>query len=85
MIAQAIVYFRSRTERERNELKRIIRDVHQAEKEADYIEHALKKKAFTVVDVPVDLFHIVRVAEIIGGIADDAQNTADRMRIMIAR
>jgi len=85
MAAQAIVYFRSKTERERSELKQIIRDIHKSEKEADHIEHGLKKKAFAVVDVPVDLFHIVRVAEIIGGIADDAQNTADRMRIMIAR
>ena len=85
MAAQAIIYFKTRTENERKKLKSIIRDIHQAEKEADHLEHELKKKAFAVVKDAVGLFHVVRVVELIGEIGDDPQNTADRMRTMMAR
>ena len=85
MAAQAIVYFRSSTEDERNKLKSIIRDIHQAEKEADHLEHELKKRAFAVLKDPVEIFHLVRLVEIIGEIGDDAQNASDRMRTMMAR
>jgi predicted phosphate transport protein (TIGR00153 family) len=85
MAEQAIVYFKSSTEKNRDKLKSIIGDIHQAEKEADHLEHELKKQAFAVLKDPVDIFHVVRLVEIIGDIADDAQNASDRMRTMIAR
>jgi len=85
MAEQAIVYFKSSTEKNRDKLKSIIADIHQAEKEADHLEHELKKQAFAVLKDPVDIFHVVRLVEIIGNIADDAQNASDRMRTMIAR
>ncbi len=85
MAEQAIVYFKSSTEKNRDKLKSIIGDIHQAEKEADHLEYELKKQAFAVLKDPVDLFHVVRLVEIIGNIADDAQNASDRMRTMIAR
>ena len=85
MAEQAIAYFQSSTEENRNRLKSTIRDIHQAEKEADHLEHELKKEAFALLKDPVDIFHIVRLVEIIANIADDAQNASDRMRTMIAR
>jgi hypothetical protein len=85
MAEQAIVYFKSSTEKNRDKLKSIIADIHQAEKEADHLEYELKKQAFAVLKDPVDIFHVVRLVEIIGNIADDAQNASDRMRTMIAR
>ena len=85
MAEQAIAYFESSTEENRNRLKSTIRDIHQAEKEADHLEHELKKEAFAVLKDPVDIFHIVRLVEIIANITDDAQNASDRMRTMIAR
>jgi hypothetical protein len=85
MAEQAIFYFKSSTEENRDKLKSIIRDIHQAEKEADHLEHELKKQAFAILKDPVDIFHFVRVVEIIGNIGDDAQNASDRMRTMIAR
>ncbi|MEE9526590.1 MAG: DUF47 family protein, partial [Syntrophobacteria bacterium] len=48
MAEQAILYFKSSTEKNRNKLKSIIGDIHQAEKEADHLEHELKKQAFAV-------------------------------------
>ena len=85
MSEQAIVYFKSSTEENRDKLKSIIGDIHQAEKEADHLELELKKQAFAVLKDPVDIFHFVRLVEIIANIADDAQNASDRMRTMIAR
>jgi predicted phosphate transport protein (TIGR00153 family) len=85
MAEQAITYFESSTEENRNRLKSTIRDIHQAEKEADHLEHELKKDAFALLKDPVDIFHVVRLVEIIANIADDAQNASDRMRTMIAR
>ena len=85
MSEQALVYFKSGTEDQRNKLKTIVRDIYQAEKEADHLEHELKKKAFALLKDPVEIYHIVRVVEIIGDICDHAQNASDRMRTMIAR
>jgi predicted phosphate transport protein (TIGR00153 family) len=85
MSEQAIVYFRNSTEENRNKLKSIIRYVYQAEKEADHLEHELKKKAFAELKDPVEIYHVVRLVEIVGDICDHAQNASDRMRTMIAR
>ena len=85
MAEQAMVYFKNSTEKNRDKLKSTIRDIHQAEKEADHLEYELKRQAFVVLKDPVDLFHFVRLVEVIANIADDAQNASDRMRTMIAR
>jgi predicted phosphate transport protein (TIGR00153 family) len=85
MAEQAMVYFKSSTEENRDKLKSTIRDIHQAEKEADHLEYELKRQAFVVLKDPVDLFHFIRLVEVIANIADDAQNASDRMRTMIAR
>ncbi|MCG6919390.1 MAG: TIGR00153 family protein [Deltaproteobacteria bacterium] len=85
MSEQALVYFRNSTEENRNKLKSTVREIYQAEKEADHLEHELKKRAFAALKDPVEIYHIVRLVEIIGDICDHAQNASDRMRTMIAR
>jgi predicted phosphate transport protein (TIGR00153 family) len=85
MSEQAMAYFKNSTEENRNKLKSIVRDVYQAEKEADHLEHELKKNAFTLLEDPVEIYHVVRLVEIVGDICDHAQNASDRMRTMIAR
>ena len=85
MSERALIYFRNSTEENRNKLKSIVREVYQAEKEADHLEHELKKRAFAALKDPVEIYHIVRLVEIVGDICDHAQNTSDRMRTMIAR
>ena len=85
MSEQAMAYFKNSTEESRNRLKSIVRDVYQAEKEADHLEHELKKNAFALLEDPVEIYHVVRLVEIVGDICDHAQNVSDRMRTMIAR
>jgi hypothetical protein len=45
----------------------------------------LLKKVFNMEADGVTVFHLVRLAEIIGSIADHAQNAGDIMRAMLSR
>jgi uncharacterized protein Yka (UPF0111/DUF47 family) len=49
------------------------------------LEREMKLRIFREVSDPLAVFHMVRVVEIVGKIADHAQNASDRMRAMIAR
>jgi len=85
MVAGAREYFRSYSERKRVEVKVIIRNVRQQEHEADQIEAEIKRQVFDKELNPVTVFHMIRLAEIIGSIADHAENAGDMMRAMLAR
>ena len=63
----------------------MIRNIRNHEGEADNLERELKFKIFGVIKDPLTVFHLVRLIEIVGDIADHAQNASDRMRAMIAR
>jgi predicted phosphate transport protein (TIGR00153 family) len=85
MVDLATQYFRKRYEKTRQEIKSIIRDIRQHEHEADVVERELKHKIFSTMKDPIQIYHLVRLVETIGSIADHAQNAADMMRAMIAR
>jgi uncharacterized protein len=85
MVAEARLYFKTYDERQRVKVKEIIREIRKKEHEADHFERELKRKAFLMEDNPVAVFHAVRLAEIIGSIADHAENAGDMMRAMLAR
>jgi uncharacterized protein Yka (UPF0111/DUF47 family) len=55
------------------------------ENKADQMEAVIKRKAFALQNDPITIFHMVRLAETIGSIADHAQNAGDMMRAMIAK
>ena len=42
-------------------------------------------QVFSLEKDPIGLFHTIKLAEIIGSIADHAENAGDMMRAMIAR
>lgn len=85
MVAEARVYFRTYSEKQRNVVKGIIRTVREQENKADQVEAAVKRMAFNLGFDPVTVYHTVRMAEIIGSIADHAENAGDMMRAMLAR
>ena len=66
-------------------IKNIIHTLRQKEHEADKAEDIVKKKVLNMDVDAVTVFHIVRLAEIIGSIADHAENAGDMMRAMVAR
>jgi predicted phosphate transport protein (TIGR00153 family) len=85
MVAEARKYFKNYSEEQRVIIKNIIRTLRQQEHEADRAEDMVKQKVLNMNIDPVTVFHMVRLAEIIGSIADHAENAGDMMRAMIAR
>ncbi len=84
LVTLAREYFKSKSTEQRNKMKSLIRDIRQYEREADHLERELKFKIFTTIKDALVVFHLVRLVEHIGDIADHAQNASDRMRAMIA-
>lgn len=85
MVAEARKYFKTYSEKQRIVVKDIIRKLRRQEHEADKTEAEIKRLVFHLNTDPVTVFHVVRLAEIIGEIADHAENAGDMMRAMIAR
>lgn len=85
MVKEARAYFKTYSDEQRTKVKNIIRDIRQKEHEADIKEEALKHKIFAIQTEAVTVFHTIKLTEIIGSIADHAENAGDMMRAMIAR
>jgi predicted phosphate transport protein (TIGR00153 family) len=85
MIAEAREYFKNYSEKKRALVKGIIRTLHELEHKADRLEDKIKKKVLNMKIDPVTIFHMVRLAETIGSIADHAENAGDMMRAMVAK
>ena len=85
LVEFAIEFFRSKSEKQRVEMKGLIQDIRRFEREADLLERGLKFKTFGTIREAIEVFHLIRLIEIIGNIADHAQNASDRMRAMIAK
>ncbi|MCP4746223.1 MAG: TIGR00153 family protein [Desulfobacteraceae bacterium] len=85
MVAQARLYFKNYNEQQRAKVKEIINNLHQQEHNVDQMEFSLKSKIFNMELDAVSIFHLVRLVEIVGSIADHAENAGDMMRAMIAK
>ena len=85
MVAEARKYFSNFSEDQRVVVKDMIRTLRQHEHEADKLEDVVKEKIFNTIDDPVAVFHLIRLTEIIGSIADHAENAGDMMRAMVAK
>jgi predicted phosphate transport protein (TIGR00153 family) len=78
-------FFYRFSEKQRGMIKDIIRNLQQQEHEADKVEEMIKQEVSKMETDPITVFHIFRLAETIGSIADHAENASDMMRAMIAR
>ncbi len=85
MVAEARKYFRNYSERQRVKVKDIIRRLRRQEQEADTLEDLIKHKVFSLEQNAIVVFHLTRLAETIGHVADHAENAGDMMRAMVAR
>ena len=85
MVAEARKYFSNFSENQRVIVKDMIHTLRQYEHEADKLEDAVKEKIFNSIDDAVAVFHLIRLTEIIGSIADHAENAGDMMRAMMAK
>jgi predicted phosphate transport protein (TIGR00153 family) len=84
MVKAAREYFKNRAQTNRIVVKGIIRQLRQQEHNADKHEDIIKAKALNMEVDAVTVFHMIRLAEYIGSIADHAENAGDMMRAMIA-
>jgi len=85
MVLEARKYFRNFSDKQRQLVKDIVHTLRRQEHEADKVEDAIKKKVLKMQIDPVTVFHMIRLAETIGSIADHAENAGDIVRAMIAR
>ena len=85
MVVEARKYFKNYSEDQRVIIKNIIRTLRRQEHEADEAEDMVKQKVLNMDIDAVTVFHMVRLAEIIGSIADHAENAGDMMRAMVAK
>jgi predicted phosphate transport protein (TIGR00153 family) len=86
MVLRAHKYFQSRMEVDREAVKDIIREIRFREGESDDLEKTLLIRLCADDEIPPKtLLLMVRLVETTGDIADHLENSADMMRIMIAR
>lgn len=85
MVETANTYFRNNDEKDRKNVKELIRQIRQKEHEADQIEKKIKKTIYNLNIEPLSVCHLTHVLDQIGQIADHAENAGDMMRAMIAR
>ncbi len=85
MVREARKYFQSYNEEQRVKVKDIIRNLRSQEHEADKMEDALKAKLFNMDLDGVSIYHLIRLVEIVGSVADHAENAGDMMRAMLAK
>ena len=85
LVLEARKYFRSYSEKQRKIVKDIVHTMRRQEHDADKVEDAIKGKLLNMQIEAVTAFHMIRLAEIIGSIADHAENAGDMVRAMMAR
>ena len=85
LVSQTRRYLKTRSNKDREEVKSTVRDIRQWEREADFVERELKSKIFHSVKEALLVFYLIRLAEYLGGVADHAENASDMVRAMIAK
>lgn len=75
------------TKKEREETKEFIHKVHEAEYIADEMKYEVTKGIYKLEKKldPMDVYHLLKIADWVDDIADHAENVADWLRSMIAR
>jgi predicted phosphate transport protein (TIGR00153 family) len=86
MVQRAHSYFESRTEKDRDSVKEVIREIRFREKESDDVEKTMYIRLCADESIPPRTFYLmIKLVETTGDIADHLENSADMMRVMIAR
>ena len=85
LVLEARKYFKSYSEKQRKIVKDIVHTIRRQEHNADKVEDGIKEKLLNMQIEAITIFHMIRLAETIGSIADHAENAGDMVRSMIAR
>jgi predicted phosphate transport protein (TIGR00153 family) len=73
--------------REREQTKEFIYDVHEFERKADEKKYEMTRGIYDLEKKldPMDVYHLLKIADWVDDIADHAENVADWLRAMIAK
>jgi hypothetical protein len=85
LVLEARKYFRSYSEKQRKIFNDIVHTMRRQEHDADKVEDRIKEKLLNMQIEAITAFHMIRLAETIGSIADHAENAGDMVRAMMAR
>jgi predicted phosphate transport protein (TIGR00153 family) len=85
LVLEARKYFRSYSEKQRKIVKDIVHTMRRQEHDADKVEDRIKEKLLNMQIEAITAFHMIRLAEVIGSVADHAENAGDMVRAMMAR
>ena len=85
LVVETRKYFKNYSDKQRKVVKEIVHTLRRQEHDADKVEDAIKEKVLNMQIDAVTVFHMIRLAETIGSIADHAENAGDMVRAMIAR
>ena len=85
LVLETRKYFRSYSEKQRKIIMDIVHTLRRQEHDADKVEDAIKEKLLNMQIEAITVFHMIRLAETIGSIADHAENAGDMVQAMIAR
>ena len=85
LVLEARKYFRSYSEKQRKIVKDIVHTMRRQEHDADKVEDRIKEKLLNMQIEAITAFHMIRLAETIGSIADHAENAGDMVQAMMAR
>ncbi len=84
LVVEAGHYFQKYSKKQRNKVDQMVGSLREKVNEAHRIEDDLKLKLFSKEQDPVTIFHVTRLAEIIGSIAAHAQNAGDMVMAMLS-
>lgn len=85
LIREAKAFLKDGNESHRTKVKQLIRSIRSIEHEADAMEMSLKHLVFKSTTDAILVHHQITTVDIIGRIADHAENSADMMRAMVAK
>jgi predicted phosphate transport protein (TIGR00153 family) len=85
LVVEAKNFFKKFSRTPRKRIKEIIGALRDQEQEVARMEAELKQKIFTLNMDAVTVYHMIHLTEIIGAIADHAENAGSMMRNMVAR
>ena len=85
MVKEAKKYFEGYSENQRKIVIDIIHSLRKSEHDADQLEDKLKRDIFSQGLDATTVYHMITLADLIGSIADHAENAGDLMRTMLAR
>ena len=85
LVLEARKYFRSYSQKQQKIVKDIVHTMRRQEHDADKVEDRIKEKLLNMQIEATTVFHMIRLAETIGSIADHAENAGDMVQAMMAR